>query len=120
MARPAATRQRHWSTSTIALDIDTGRLKWYFQYVPNDHWDIDTPMTNLLLTMERDGRRLPIAFQANKTGFHFSLDRGTGKFIAAKRFARNINVWKDVDPETGKLIENAGMRPADGAPPIDV
>jgi alcohol dehydrogenase (cytochrome c) len=108
-----------YTDSSIALDIDTGRMKWYFQYVPNDHWDIDTPMTNLLLTTERGGRQLPIAFQANKTGFHFSLDRGTGKFIAAKRFARNINIWKDVDPETGKLIENPGMRIADGADPID-
>jgi alcohol dehydrogenase (cytochrome c) len=109
-----------YTDSTIALDVDSGRLKWYFQYVPNDHWDIDTPMTNLLLTVERGGRQLPITFQPNKTGFHFSLDRSTGRFIAAKRFARNVNIWKDVDPETGKLIENAGMRPADGADPIDV
>jgi alcohol dehydrogenase (cytochrome c) len=109
-----------YTDSTIALDADTGRLKWYHQYVPNDHWDIDTPMTNLLLTTERDGRRQPIAFQANKTGFFFDLDRSTGKVVEAKRFARNINIWKDVDPETGKLIENAGMRPADGAEPIDV
>ena len=77
-------------------------------------------MTNLLLTVERGGRPTLIAFQANKTGFHFSLDRRTGQFVGAKRFARFINIWQDVDPETGKLIENPGMRPADGADPLDV
>jgi glucose dehydrogenase len=49
-------------------------------------------MTNLLLTTERDGRRQPITFQANKTGFYFGFDRSTGKFMEAKRFARNINI----------------------------
>jgi alcohol dehydrogenase (cytochrome c) len=109
-----------YTNSTLALDIDTGRMKWYYQYHPNDTWDLDTPHEHLLFTVQRDGRSVPITFQANKTGFHFSLDRSTGKFIAAKRFARFINIWKDVDPQTGKLLENPGMRPAAGADPIDV
>jgi alcohol dehydrogenase (cytochrome c) len=109
-----------YTNSTIALDIDTGQMKWYHQYHPNDTWDLDTPHENLLLTVQRDGRQIPITFQPNKTGFHFSLDRSNGKFIAARRFARHVNIWKDVDPETGKLIENPGMRPAAGGPPMDI
>jgi alcohol dehydrogenase (cytochrome c) len=109
-----------YTNSAIALDVDTGQLKWYHQYHPNDTWDLDTPHEHLLLTVERGGRAIPITFQPNKTGFHFSLDRSNGKFVAAKRFARHINIWKGVDPETGKLIENPGMRPVGGAPPMDI
>jgi alcohol dehydrogenase (cytochrome c) len=95
-------------------------MKWYYQYHSNDTWDLDTPHEHLLLSLQRDGRSMPITFQPNKTGFYFSLDRNSGKFIAAKRFTRNVNIWKDVDPQTGKLIENPGMRPEAGAPPIDL
>jgi alcohol dehydrogenase (cytochrome c) len=109
-----------YTNSTIALDVDTGQMKWHYQYHGNDTWDLDTPNENLLLTVERNGRQIPITFQPNKTGFHFSLDRTNGKFIAAKRFARHVNIWKDVDPETGKLIENPGMRPVAGGPPMDL
>ena len=109
-----------YTTSAVALDVDTGRMKWYYQYHSNDTWDLDTPHEHLLLSLQRDGRSMPITFQPNKTGFYFSLDRNSGKFIAAKRFTRNVNIWKDVDPQTGKLIENPGMRPEAGAPPIDL
>jgi alcohol dehydrogenase (cytochrome c) len=109
-----------YTNSAIALDVDTGQLKWYHQYHPNDTWDLDTPNEHLLLTVERGGRAIPITFQPNKTGFHFSLDRSNGKFVAAKRFARHINIWQGVDPETGKLIENPGMRPVGGAAPMDL
>ena len=92
-------------------------MKWYYQYHPNDTWDLDTPHEHLLLTVERSGQQVPITFQPNKTGFYFSLDRNTGRFLAAKRFARFVNIWKDVNPENGKLIENAGMRPVAGTAP---
>jgi alcohol dehydrogenase (cytochrome c) len=109
-----------YTASALALDIDTGRIKWYHQYHPNDTWDLDTPHEHLLLTVERSGQQVPITFQPNKTGFYFSLDRGTGRFLAAKRFARFVNIWKDMNPENGKLIENADMRPAAGAAPMDI
>jgi alcohol dehydrogenase (cytochrome c) len=109
-----------YTDSALALDVDTGRMKWYHQYHSNDTWDLDTPHEHLLLTVERGGQQVPITFQPNKTGFYFSLDRSTGRFLAAKRFARFVNIWKDVNPENGKLIENAGMRPAAGAASMDI
>jgi alcohol dehydrogenase (cytochrome c) len=109
-----------YTASALALDADTGRVKWYHQYHANDTWDLDTPHEHLLLTVERSGQQVPITFQPNKTGFYFSLDRSTGRFLAAKRFARFVNIWKDVNPENGQLIENAGMRPAAGAAPMDI
>lgn len=109
-----------YTNSALALDVDTGRIQWYHQYHGNDTWDLDTPHEHLLLTIERGGRQLPITFQPNKTGFHFTLDRSNGKLIAAKRFARFVNIWKDINLETGKLIENPGMRLAAGAAPVDI
>ena len=109
-----------YTDSVLALDVDTGRMKWYHQYHSNDTWDLDTPHEHLLLTVERSGQQVPITFQPNKTGFYFSLDRSTGRFLAAKRFARFVNIWKDVNPENGKLIENPGMRPAAGAAAMDL
>ena len=95
-------------------------MKWHYQYHSNDTWDLDTPHEHLLLTVERSGQQVPITFQPNKTGFYFSLDRSSGRFLAAKRFAHFVNIWKDVNPENGKLIENAGMRPVAGAAPMDI
>ena len=70
-----------YTDSVLALDVDTGRMKWYYQYHPNDTWDLDTPHEHLLLTVERSGQQVPITFQPNKTGFYFSLDRNTGRFL---------------------------------------
>lgn len=109
-----------YTNSALALDADTGRVKWFHQYHPNDSWDMDTSQEHLLLSLTRGGRDVKTTFQANKTGFFFTLDRTTGKFVSAGRFGRFINIWKDVDRETGKLIENPGMRPAAGAPPLDL
>jgi alcohol dehydrogenase (cytochrome c) len=109
-----------YTNSVLALDINTGVIKWFRQYHPNDTWDMDTPNEHLLLTIPRGGQQVPVTFQPNKTGFYFTLDRDNGKFIAAKKFAKNVNIWSSVDPETGKLIEVPGMRPAAGAPPMNI
>jgi len=109
-----------YTNSVLALDVKTGTIKWFRQYHPNDTWDLDTPHEHLLLTIPRGGQQIPVTFQPQKTGFYFTLDRTDGKFLAAKRFARNVNIWSDVNPETGKLVEVAGMRPAAGAPPMNI
>lgn len=109
-----------YTNSVLALDIETGKIRWFRQYHPNDTWDLDTPHEHLLLTIPHRGQQVPVTFQPQKTGFYFTLDRRDGRFIAAKRFAKNLNVWSGVDPETGKLIEVPGMRPVAGAPPINI
>jgi alcohol dehydrogenase (cytochrome c) len=109
-----------YTNSALALDVETGRIKWFHQYHPNDTWDMDTPNEHLLLSINRGGRQVPVTFQPNKTGFYFALDRTSGKFVYAKPFARFNNIWSGVDPETGRLIENPGMRPVAGAPPMNI
>lgn len=109
-----------YTNSVLALDTDTGKIKWFRQYHPNDTWDMDTPNEHMLLTLTRGGQQVPVTFQPNKTGFYWALDRVDGKFIAARKFAKNVNIWSGVNPETGELIENPGMRPAAGAPPMNI
>jgi alcohol dehydrogenase (cytochrome c) len=109
-----------YTTSVLALEARTGQIKWFRQYHPNDTWDLDTPHEHLLFTMNRNGQQIPVTFQPNKTGFYFTLDRSNGKFVQAKKFAKNVNVWSDVNPETGELVENPGMRPAAGGAPMNI
>jgi alcohol dehydrogenase (cytochrome c) len=63
----------------VALDLTTGKLRWYFQQVPHDRWDYD-PISPPILVVVRDstGRALPAVAEAGKTGWVYILDRATG------------------------------------------
>ena len=68
--------------SLVALDANTGKLKWYFQTVHHDNWDYDDNSAPILITVHKDGKSIPAIEQiASKNGFMFILDRRTGKPI---------------------------------------
>jgi quinoprotein glucose dehydrogenase len=67
-----------WANSVVALRAGTGELAWGFQLVHHDLWDYDTAAPPLLATIERDGGRVPVVVQGNKTGFVYVLNRDTG------------------------------------------
>jgi membrane-bound PQQ-dependent dehydrogenase (glucose/quinate/shikimate family) len=71
--------QNLFGNSVVALDADTGRLKWHFQTVHHDVWDFDLPAQPALVTVRRDGRTIPAVAQVSKMGLVFVLDRVTGK-----------------------------------------
>jgi quinoprotein glucose dehydrogenase len=68
-----------YSDSVVALEAATGRVVWHFQTVHHDLWDYDLAAPPVLVTLQRDGRRVDAVVQATKTGFVFVLDRATGK-----------------------------------------
>jgi quinoprotein glucose dehydrogenase len=68
-----------YGNSLVALDANTGTLKWYFQAVHHDLWDYDLPSPPALLDVTVNGRRIPILALAAKTGYMYILDRVTGK-----------------------------------------
>ncbi|HEV2501101.1 MAG TPA: pyrroloquinoline quinone-dependent dehydrogenase [Terriglobia bacterium] len=68
-----------WADSIVALRGKTGQFVWGFQLVHHDLWDYDTAAQPLLATIMRNGRRLPVVIQGNKTGMVYVLDRDTGK-----------------------------------------
>ena len=68
-----------FGNSLVALDAATGKLKWYFQLVHHDLWDYDLPAQPSLITVQREGRKVPAVAVVTKMGFVFVFDRVTGK-----------------------------------------
>jgi PQQ-dependent dehydrogenase (methanol/ethanol family) len=87
--------------SILAVNPDTGRLKWHFQMVPGDSWDFDGVQQMILADLTWNGRRRKVLMQANKNGIFYVLDRITGQFLSGVPFAR-VNWTSGLDPRTGR------------------
>src|SRR5581483_12037062 len=71
-----------YTESLIALDADTGQLRYYYQYVPHDVWDLDATSPMVLFDVkDRDGNTVKAVGHAGKTGWYYIHDRATGKLI---------------------------------------
>ncbi|MGH9616820.1 MAG: PQQ-dependent dehydrogenase, methanol/ethanol family, partial [Acidobacteriaceae bacterium] len=92
-----------YTASVLALDPDTGKMKWYFQFTPHDIYDYDGVETPVLVDRVYKGQNRKLLIEANRNGFIYVLDRVTGKFLAATRFAERVNWAKDIDA-TGRPI----------------
>lgn len=68
-----------FGNSTVAVDAETGKLKWYFQTVHHELWDYNLPPAPVLIDVVKDGRKIPALAQVGKTGYMYILDRVTGK-----------------------------------------
>ena len=90
-----------YSVSTLALDADTGELKWFFQETPNDQWDFDSTSSRIL--HEVDGQLAVSNWSRN--GFFYTLNRNNGEMIGAVPELDNINWTNGIDPKTGKPLE---------------
>jgi len=98
-----------FTSSLLALDPDTGSLKWYFQYSPHDLYDYDAVQTPVLVDATFRGRPRKLIVTANRNGFLYILDRTDGKFLFAKQFA-DLQTWAKGIDETGRPI-SAGLVP---------
>lgn len=92
-----------YTDSIVALDADTGKLRWHFQEVPKDVWDFDAAYECVLLDREVRGRMRKLLVHVNKGGFTFVLDRVTGEFLGAYPIVENYN-WISGVTEDGKLV----------------
>jgi alcohol dehydrogenase (cytochrome c) len=77
-----------YSDSVVALDVDTGRLRWHFQFTPHDVHDWDATQIPMLLDARVNGEARKLLVMANRNGFFYGLDRANGKFLFAKPFAK--------------------------------
>ncbi len=68
-----------YGNSTVAVDAETGKLKWYFQTIHHELWDYNLPPAPGLIDIVKDGKRIPALAQVGKSGYMFILDRVTGK-----------------------------------------
>jgi alcohol dehydrogenase (cytochrome c) len=77
-----------YSDSALALDADTGKLKWHFQFSPNDPYDYDSTQVPVLVDAQWDGRMRKLMLWANRNGFFYALDRTNGKFLSGRAFVK--------------------------------
>jgi alcohol dehydrogenase (cytochrome c) len=75
-----------YSCSVVALDADTGKLKWHFQFTPNDTSDWDSAQVPVLADLDWNGNRRKVMMWANRNGFFYVLDRTNGKFMRGNPF----------------------------------
>ena len=77
-----------FSDSVVALDADTGKLKWHFQFTPHDELDYDSVQVPVLADLQWQGRARKAMLWANRNGFLYVLDRATGEFLLGKPFVK--------------------------------
>jgi alcohol dehydrogenase (cytochrome c) len=77
-----------FTDSAIALDADTGRLAWHFQFTPNDAYDYDSVQVPVLADMDWQGRPRKLMLWANRNGYFYVLDRASGAFLLGVPFVK--------------------------------
>ena len=102
-----------YTDCVLALDPDTGKLKWYFQFTPHDLFDYDATETPVLVDAVYQGHPRKLLVEANRNGFLYVLDRTDGKFLSATRFAERLNWAKGIDDQ-GRPIRTEVMPSAAG------
>ncbi|MAG82036.1 MAG: PQQ-dependent methanol/ethanol family dehydrogenase [Limnobacter sp.] len=98
-----------YSTSTVAVDVKTGQIKWHYQSTPNDGWDYDG--VNEFVTFDMNGKR--VGAKADRNGFMYVNDATTGKLENAFPFVKKITWAKGIDMKTGRPIFDPANRPGD-------
>src|ERR1700747_1181574 len=93
----------------LALDPDTGNLKWYFQFTPHDLFDYDAVETPVLVDSTFRGQPRKLIVQANRNGFLYVLDRTNGAFLSARPFVEKLN-WASAIDDKGRPIRT-GLQP---------
>ena len=100
-----------YSSSVVALDVDTGKLKWYYQFSPHDEFDYDSVQVPVLADMQwqgKDGQKRPrkIMLWANRNGLFYALDRSSGEFLVGKPFVEVT--WMNGFDEKGRPMRVPG------------
>jgi alcohol dehydrogenase (cytochrome c) len=102
-----------YTACVLALNPDTGELKWYFQFTPHDLYDYDATQTPVLVDVKEKGDTRRLLVQANRNGFLYVLDRTNGKFLSATPFVQKLNWAKGVDA-SGRPILSGRIPTAQG------
>jgi alcohol dehydrogenase (cytochrome c) len=104
-----------YTSSTIAIDLTTGKIKGYHQYHPNDSWDWDEVSPPILVDYQRNGRTIKGLIDVARDGYLWFLERTDGpiRFIEGKPFVFQ-NVFRSLDPKTGRPDVDPARKPGTG------
>ncbi len=98
-----------YTCSLVALDADTGKLRWHFQFTPHDIHDWDSAHVPVQADITIAGQPRRVVMVANRNGFFYTLDRETGKLLVAKPFIDTSNWAKEVGPDGRPIVlDNIG------------
>ncbi|WP_407169290.1 methanol/ethanol family PQQ-dependent dehydrogenase [Bradyrhizobium sp. ORS 111] len=93
-----------YTCSVLALDPKTGKIKWHYQFSPNNPFDYDSVAEMVLADMNVEGKPTKVLMDANRNGFFYVLDRTNGKLLAANPYVK-VNWATGIDMKTGRPIE---------------
>jgi alcohol dehydrogenase (cytochrome c) len=93
-----------WAASVLALSPSDGKIKWGFQYTPQDPYDFDEISEHPIINAKVNGEDRKLVVHAARNGFFYALDRTNGSFIAGKQYVDELNWTPGLDPKTGKPL----------------
>lgn len=99
-----------YSSSLLALDPDTGKMKWYFQFTPHDTHDWDAQSWPVLIDAQVQGKMRKLVLHANRNGFFYALDRVTGEYLHSSRLVEKLDWASGIDAK-GRPIVLPGTDP---------
>jgi alcohol dehydrogenase (cytochrome c) len=94
-----------YTNSVISWNPDDGKMNWYFQYTPGDHWDYDEEGTHILIDGQIDGQPRHLITHSARNGFLYTMERSNGQTVLAKPYLDNVNWTKGIDQKTGKPVD---------------
>src|SRR5215471_18065103 len=100
-----------YSDCVVALDADTGKLKWHFQFTPHDLWDLDSTEVPVLVDGEFRGQQRKLMLFANRNAFYYVLDRQSGQFLHGRPYARQT--WATQLDDRGRPVAAPGAEPTE-------
>jgi alcohol dehydrogenase (cytochrome c) len=98
-----------YTCSTVALDADTGKLKWHYQFSPHNEFDWDSVQVPVLANMQFKGKDRKVMLWANRSGVFYVLDRTSGEFLLGKSFVKTN--WFTGFDEKGRPLRAPGTEP---------
>ena len=99
-----------YANSVIAIDVDSGQLRWHFQFTPHDEHDWDSNQIPVLVDSVFKGRPRKLMLLANKNAFYYVLDRETGEYLVSAPFSKQT--WAASIDSAGRPIERPDSSPS--------
>jgi alcohol dehydrogenase (cytochrome c) len=93
-----------WAASVLALSPNDGKIKWGFQYTPNDPYDFDEISEHPIINAKIGGEDRKLVVHAARNGYFYTLDRINGSFISGKQYTYDMNWTPGLDPKTGRPL----------------
>lgn len=100
-----------YSCSIVALDAQTGKMRWFYQYTPHDLWDWDAQEPPVLVDTTWNGEPRKLLLNANRNGFFYVLDRINGKLLLAKPFVHKLTWAREIGRD-GRPVRNPNQEPS--------